>query len=141
MVAKSVKKNNGGLIFGKPEHQGQPFCIRFFFLIESTSQKLLDLLRMLRSVPHINLDKVHLSTPRSLCMAPGTVNRQQRFDYQEAVSNDSGIILFHTITAKYVKVKSICFEYGCYSIQILMITIVFKKINRYTDIMLNQNTM
>lgn len=78
-----------------------------FFLVESTSQKLLDLLRMLRSVPHINLDKVRLSTPRSLCMAPGTVNRQQRSEYQKAVSNDSGIIIFHTITVKYVKVKSI----------------------------------
>lgn len=61
-------------------------------------------------------------------MAPGTVNRQQKFEYQQAVSNDSGIILFQTITAKYVKVKSICFELGCYNIQILMITIIFKKI-------------
>lgn len=130
MVAKSVKKNNGGLIFGNPEHQGQPFCIRF---VKNISQKLLDLLRMLRSVPHINLDKVHLSTPRSLCMAPGTVNRQQTFEYQQAVSNDSGIILFQTITAKYVKVKSICLELECYNIQTLIISYL-KKLN--TDIML-----
>ncbi len=59
-----------------------------FFLAESTYQKLLDLLRMLWSVPHINLDKVRLSTPMSLCMAPGTVNRQQSSEYQKAVLND-----------------------------------------------------
>jgi len=58
--------------------------VLFFFLVKNISQKLLYLLRMLQSVPHINLDKVHLSTPKNLCMAPGTVNRQQEFEYQQS---------------------------------------------------------
>lgn len=80
MVAKSVKTDNGELIFGKPEQQGHPFRIKMYPPTPETTKSVMTA----AVVPHINLDKVRLSTPRSLCMAPGTVNRQERSEYKKS---------------------------------------------------------